>query len=435
MTVLLYPHLLVFIDQELPMKHLLLPIFLLSTSLSAMTIYPTTAKATKGSISDQDLSVLSIEDQQEVQNEWDNYLEISASNNKSVVKFKFNAPQEAQTCTNAKFHINSMGEPNSNEKWEISIRNYQEQQFKTLTQNGDNDWTWEKQSVEIGEPTPYINTNNKMLIKIKCKNRCTVEDIDYMAISFEDCNSGQSTPNPNMQSKISIGKTYNLQYNQTDNLITDGYDLIDIDVEDTSAAQIASLKKEGKTVLCYINTGAYEEWRSDANSFDTALLGKNMSGWAGEKWLDISNLDLLLPIMSARFERAKEKGCDAIHPDNIDGYSNDSGFTLTANDQLLYNKMIAKLAHDNGMLIGLKNSVAQIDDLVHDFDFAINESCYIYEECSGYSAFISANKPVYIIEYDIDVFTSNQEDAKQNQFSMIHKNRNLDAYVRSISNT
>lgn len=396
-----------------------------------MTIYPSSTKALKGTISDQEISVLAVQDQQSEENNWNHYLEASAESDTSVVKYIFKAPQEAKTCSRAKFDINSMGESNLNEKWDISIRNYREKSFNHLIENGSKDWTWEAQSQTIDNLSSYINTKNKMLIKIKCKKSCSARDIDYMAITFENCDTNEPTIIPSTD--ISIGSTYNLQYSNTGNLVTDGFDLIDIDMEDTSDAQIASLKSQGKTVICYVNTGSYEDWRSDAASFDASLLGKNMSGWAGEKWLDISNIDLLRPIMSARFKRAKEKGCDAIHPDNIDGYSNNSGFSLTSNDQLIYNKMIAKLAHNNGMLIGLKNDVGQINKLVSDFDFAINESCYEYEECNGYSTFVAAQKPVFIIEYDADLFHDNLQNAKENQFFMIQKNWDLDSFVVSMS--
>ena len=37
--------------------------------------------------------------------------------------------------------------------------------------------------------------------------------------------------------------------------------------------------------------------------------------------------------------------------------------------------MLAELAHERSLTIGLKNDLDQIDDLVDDFDFAVNESC------------------------------------------------------------
>ncbi len=57
-------------------------------------------------------------------------------------------------------------------------------------------------------------------------------------------------------------------------------------------------------------------------------MGSELEGWAGERWLDISN-PALKPIMLARLDLAHIKGCDGVEPDNVDGYTNNSGFNLT----------------------------------------------------------------------------------------------------------
>jgi hypothetical protein len=76
--------------------------------------------------------------------------------------------------------------------------------------------------------------------------------------------------------------------------------------------------------------------------------------------------------MTNRIKLAVSKGCDAIDPDNMDGYTNNNGFKLTAADQLKYNKFIASLAHQYNLAVGLKNNLNQIKDLVGSFDFAVN---------------------------------------------------------------
>jgi hypothetical protein len=65
--------------------------------------------------------------------------------------------------------------------------------------------------------------------------------------------------------------------------------------------------------------------------------GKN-NGWPGEKWLDIRQLSVLEPIMSHRLDLCKAKGFNAVEPDDIDGYSNSTGFPLSYQEQLTYNK-------------------------------------------------------------------------------------------------
>ncbi len=50
--------------------------------------------------------------------------------------------------------------------------------------------------------------------------------------------------------------------------------------------------------------------------------------------------------------------------------------------------------------MGLKNDIAQLADLVDDFDWALNEECFAFEECDAYSdTFIAAGKAVFHAEY------------------------------------
>ncbi len=45
--------------------------------------------------------------------------------------------------------------------------------------------------------------------------------------------------------------------------------------------------------------------------------------------------------MKARLDLAQQKKCDAVDPDNVDGYMQDSNFDLSAADQLSYNRFLA----------------------------------------------------------------------------------------------
>jgi len=111
----------------------------------------------------------------------------------------------------------------------------------------------------------------------------------------------------------------------------------DIDLFDNDAATVSALHEDGRIVICYMNAGGWENWRSDAAEFPEEIIGKNLDGWEGERWLDIRRLDVLAPIMEDRMIACKNKGFDGIEPDNVDGYLNDTGFDLTATDQLEFN--------------------------------------------------------------------------------------------------
>ncbi len=182
--------------------------------------------------------------------------------------------------------------------------------------------------------------------------------------------------------------------------INTSYDveLYDIDLFDSNKSLIKKLKDDGKKVICYFSAGSYEDWREDRDRFPITLLGNDMNGWRGEKWLDISN-KALYPIMKARLDLAVEKGCDGVEPDNVAGYKNNTGFNLSADEQLSYNKFIANEAHKRGLSVGLKNDLEQIVKLEPYFDFSLNEQCHEENECKKLQPFIDANKPVLNVEY------------------------------------
>lgn len=151
--------------------------------------------------------------------------------------------------------------------------------------------------------------------------------------------------------------------------------------------------------VCYVSGGSLENWRPDASSFPPTVLGKVLDGWPNEKWLDVAQTSVLEPLMRARAQKCKTAGFDAIDWDNVDGYANDNGVGITAQKQLAYNRLLAKIAHDLGMSVALKNDLDQIPDLVADFDFAVNEQCAQYNECATLDPFTKAGKAVVQIEY------------------------------------
>jgi hypothetical protein len=202
----------------------------------------------------------------------------------------------------------------------------------------------------------------------------------------------------------------------------------DLDLFDVSQSVIDSFKKNKVKVICYFSAGTYENWRKDKSSFPKAVIGKKLPEWEGENWLDVRKLETLRSIMGKRMDLAVTKKCDAVDPDNVDGYTQDSGFKISYADQLLYNKMLAEEAHKRGLAIGLKNNLDQIKELEPHFDFAINEQCHQYKECSLLSPFVLKNKAVFGIEYELATskFCSS---SKRNKFSFIKKKYDLKSYV------
>ncbi len=70
--------------------------------------------------------------------------------------------------------------------------------------------------------------------------------------------------------------------------------------------------------------------------------------------------------VEARLDVAAEKSFDAVEPDNDDGFANDTGFPLSATEQLDFNRFVARAAHVRGLSVGLKNDLDQLDVLAGD---------------------------------------------------------------------
>jgi len=174
----------------------------------------------------------------------------------------------------------------------------------------------------------------------------------------------------------------------------------DIDGFETSAATVRALHAADRHVICYVDAGTWESFRPDAGSFPRAVIGRS-NGWPGERWLDIRRLAVLEPIMTARLRMCARKRFDAVEPDNIDGYSNRTGFPLTASEQLAYDEWLAHAAHALGLAVFQKNDPEQAGRLEPYFDGVLDEQCNQYSECGSFRPYIDAGKPVLNAEYDL----------------------------------
>jgi hypothetical protein len=204
--------------------------------------------------------------------------------------------------------------------------------------------------------------------------------------------------------------------------------MYDIDLFDVPQATIDSLHAEGRAVICYFSAGSREDWRPDAGGFPAGAVGNRLDNWPGENWIDIRDATVR-QIMTARLDLAVEKKCDGVEPDNVDAYANRSGFNLDGDDQLDYNRFLAAEAHSRGLSVGLKNDLEQVNDLLGDFDWALNEECFDWNECDLLRPFIQAGKAVFHVEYG-DARLSEDICPRANalDFDTLVKNYDLDAW-------
>jgi hypothetical protein len=217
--------------------------------------------------------------------------------------------------------------------------------------------------------------------------------------------------------------------------------MIEVDGFDTPASTVAALHRSmpGRGVVCYIDAGTWENWRPDAGKFPKYLLGLEDGGWPGERWLNIARFQgTLSAIMRARVAMCRSKGFNAVDFDNVDSYTNDTGFPLTAANQLAYDVFLANTAHRLGLSVALKNDIEQIPELLPYFDFAIDEQCFEYADCLtsqnsgeyGLNEFVTEGKAVFDIEYHrkLSQFCS---AAARDHFNALAKKLSLGAWRRA----
>jgi len=186
-------------------------------------------------------------------------------------------------------------------------------------------------------------------------------------------------------------------------------------------AAVNAIHRRGGHAICYVSAGTAERFRPDYRRyvrFDRRighrLLGKPFSDrFSNEYWLNINNgrgqRDFVLRRIAARTKRCADAGFDAVEYDVVDAYAQGrrvTGWRIRAHTQLMFDRALARIAHDNGLSVGLKNDLGQVPKLESRFDFAVNEQCFQYAECTnnpspGYKAFTRDGKAVFQVEYRI----------------------------------
>lgn len=207
-------------------------------------------------------------------------------------------------------------------------------------------------------------------------------------------------------------------------------DVYDIDWE-ADASDVERLHARGIRVICYVSVGSWEDFRPDAGDFPAAVIGNDYDGWPGEKYVDI-RAESLREIMLRRFDACRDKGFDAIEPDNMDVFDlgDDSGFPLTRQDGLDYARFLAEAAHQRGLGIGQKNAPSLTAEIQPLYQWALTESCYSDGNwCDDMQPYLDANKPVFMCEYDAGDFDAACGFGVPRRYSPILKNLDLDAEI------
>jgi hypothetical protein len=209
----------------------------------------------------------------------------------------------------------------------------------------------------------------------------------------------------------------------------------------SNAGIIAKLKSQGKKVICYMDTGAFETYEPDAvlipgkygtnnANREMAYLGPSEyaswdvigglssasdgSTFAGEYWMDIRQTawPAILPVVQGRLDLAKKIGCDGVEGDQNNVYGNDSTFGVTQAISLRWFREIYYQTHTRNLTVISKNGIELTSQQVTDPinisyctpglcvpDGILNEECAQYSECELLDIATSKNIWVGQVEY------------------------------------
>lgn len=188
-----------------------------------------------------------------------------------------------------------------------------------------------------------------------------------------------------------------------------GFGTVRID-KGLNSGVIDALHRQGRKVICYVDTGAWEDYRPDASLFPHRVVGGS-TGWSGERGLDIrrSAWPAFEPLIAARLDLATHSRCDGVEPDQNNPWGNTPGFPISLSDQKAWYLHIAALAHQRGLSVGQKNGIETTDaDTIAAFDWDLNEECNLSRECDVLRGYIAAGKAVFQVEYADEGMTSSK---------------------------
>jgi hypothetical protein len=142
----------------------------------------------------------------------------------------------------------------------------------------------------------------------------------------------------------------------------EAYDIDEGNVAGTSTSQVAAsvgaIHAGGAKAICYVETGGWESYRSDASEYSSAILGSTVPGYTDERYLDIRQWSddpgptglTLGQILTARFQLCKDEGFDGVETDLDDTYADSTGFPLTMANELTFMTEMAGVIHGLGRL-------------------------------------------------------------------------------------
>lgn len=205
-------------------------------------------------------------------------------------------------------------------------------------------------------------------------------------------------------------------------------ELFYLDADFTEPAALGAVRDQGRHYVCYLSAGSFEPWREDAGEFPEQVLGRALSDYPREQWLDTRD-ETVRAIMGRRVDALAVKGCEGVAPSSLAVHAADTGFDLTLDDALDYATWLAERLHLVGMSAGLSAPLEVTTALADNFDWGLAIDCLEPSGCTAFEPLTAQGKPVLHVEFGDETTASELCAAgRAAGFNALIKRESLDGF-------
>jgi hypothetical protein len=191
--------------------------------------------------------------------------------------------------------------------------------------------------------------------------------------------------------------------------------VFDIDGIINPASTVTALHELNDKAICYIEVGAAGNYYSAAMEdlpvtyyrqlSQAGDLGSAEPGYP-ESYLNINAPSTVRIIEAMIKQQCAAKRFDAVEPDIDDSYTDSTGFSITEQENLRYDRTLGAYAHSLGLAWGQKNGDNDPEfsqALEPTTDFLLDEECNYFQTCGIVTPpYVRAGKLVLNAEYTSD---------------------------------
>lgn len=384
---------------------------ILAVAGPADAVSPNFMRVAKGTIGGgQSLSALAVQDQTGTQDTWLNYIEFMPDSERHVtfISTRTGVALAGQSMT---IDLNYRGPESDFQRWVLHVRNRQTDAWERVWVNPNtNGWTWTEASITVEDADQHTDIYGRVLLRWLSVDAADVSQLDYLDVTLDPLPPATWTvPAGNVAFDYQIGQPYALP---------SGVGVVSRDWFDGTPAANAYN-------VCYVNAfqtqddDPFVDRIDEQSNWPQQLVLYSLGddpNWGGEYLIDISTAskrNIATGWVTQMLQGCADKGFDAVEFDNLDSWTRFDGTPIADQvpfgkiEALVYARKITEAAHDRGLAVAQKNTASFTANQALNyvgFDFAVVESCGVYNECEVFTG-IYGDK-VVAIEYSNSGFAA-----------------------------